>query len=519
MRNALLVVVILIASGSYFAWHQLRPAPLAASTCPHALQSAECPFCTPALVESLGWCDGHEVPEALCTRCNDAVIPAFKALGDWCAEHELPESQCLLCNPSLAHGVDDEHGDTAETVHGSTAPNAAASGPAPTIDVEVASAEETPRSARRPSVNCATENLRVRLASREIVGRVGLTTTAVRALPLPQTISCNAELAYDQTRYARVAARVAGVVQSVRFDLGQPVSAGDTLVVLDSADLASAKAEYLQTRALVRLAETTHERSQRFLQSGSAAGIEALRSETELAERRIELARAEQRLKNLGLNEEQLEQILTANDTSSLLSILAPFSGIVVERNATAGEVAAPAAPLIAIADTRGIWAMLDVYESDLRDVALGQPVLLTLNGLRGETFGGRITWISAELDPRTRTLRARAEFDNPDGRLRANMFGRATIRVHEQEPVVVVPRDAVQWEGCCNVVFVPESETVYRPRKVRLGCQTPDYYEVEEGLREGELVVTQGSFLLKTEILKGSLGAGCCEAGGRPQD
>ena len=122
------------------------------------------------------------------------------------------------------------------------------------------------------------------------------------------------------------------------------------------------------------------------------------------------------------------------------------------------------------------------------------------------------ITWVAAHVDPRTRTLEARAELQNPGGILKANMFARASVEVRDRHPALVVPVDAVQWEGCCNVVFVKQSETLYEPRKVLLGVNTGTAYEVLDGLTGGEEVVTQGSFLLKTELLKGSIGAGCCE-------
>ena len=121
---------------------------------------------------------------------------------------------------------------------------------------------------------------------------------------------------------------------------------------------------------------------------------------------------------------------------------------------------------------------------------------------------------MAAELNRRTRVLRVRAEVENPEGILRAGMFGEAVVHVRERAPRVVVPKEAVQWEGCCNVVFVRRSAQEFVPRKVRLGEEAGRYWVVEEGVEEGETVVTTGSFLLKTEILKGSIGAGCCEPG-----
>jgi len=115
-------------------------------------------------------------------------------------------------------------------------------------------------------------------------------------------------------------------------------------------------------------------------------------------------------------------------------------------------------------------------------------------------------------VDAQTRTLKARAELANPDGLLRAGMFARAIITEAKEDPVLVVSKEAVQWEGCCNVVFVRRSDVLFEPRKVRLGCEIDGFLEVQDGLSDGEEIVTTGSFALKTEILKGSIGAGCCE-------
>ena len=203
---------------------------------------------------------------------------------------------------------------------------------------------------------------------------------------------------------------------------------------------------------------------------------------------------------------------LADRNASTLLPLTAPFDGVVVERNAAPGEVVDVARALYAVADTTRMWVMLDVHERDLRHVDLGQPVVVTVTSLRGESFAGSLTWVSAHVDPRTRTLRARAEVENPDGRLRANMFGSARITVLQHDDVLVVPKGAVQWEGCCNVAFVRVSDVLFEPRKLHLGWESETVFEVLDGLDAGDVVVTTGSFLLKTELLKGSIGAGCCE-------
>ena len=197
---------------------------------------------------------------------------------------------------------------------------------------------------------------------------------------------------------------------------------------------------------------------------------------------------------------------------SGTLPLKAPFDGVIVELNAVPGEIATAGTPLFALADTDQLWAVIDVAEADVPLIKAGQSVVIDVNGAGSDRFGGRITWISSAVDRRTRTLKVRANIENSRGTLRAGLFGQAEITIRHHEQALRVPRDAVQWEGCCNIVFVRHSDMLFTPRKVHLSYETPRSYVVESGVKEGEQVVTTGSFLLKTEILKGNIGAGCCE-------
>jgi len=247
---------------------------------------------------------------------------------------------------------------------------------------------------------------------------------------------------------------------------------------------------------------------------GTTAVQDVLASEIELQAVEADLASARRKLCVLGLTAEEIVAVERDGESSSLLPLRAPFDGQVVRRDAARGEVVTPGNVLFEIADLSRMWGKLDLYERDAGEVRLGAEAMLRVEGLRGESFPGRVTWVSPEIDRRTRTVVARVELENPEGLLRAHMFGRAEIRVGEGEPRVVVPTEALQWEGCCNVVFVQRSDTLFEPRRLRLGFETNRYQIVEEGLEAGEVVVTTGSFLLKTEILRESIGAGCCEVG-----
>ncbi|MHC4414995.1 MAG: efflux RND transporter periplasmic adaptor subunit [Planctomycetota bacterium] len=464
---------------------------VAGAVCRHGLSTAECAFCDPSLVEGLGWCNEHDVPEALCTRCRPVLIAAFKAEEDWCAEHGLPESQCAVCNAQA----------TLPTLIDLPEPPRRAS-----------QDDETLRWKRKPSSDCAKTLSIVRLDSPETARAAGLAFEEVVARPVRETVSCAAELAFNGDRYARLAARASGVVSAVHRDLGDHVAPRDVLATVDSVAMGSAKAEYLQALTLLTLWEKNHASEQALEASHVATARDVLEAETKLVESRIALDSSAQKLRNLGLSEEAIRRVAGDNDTSSGLAVTAPFAGVVVQRDAVIGEVVDRARPLFAIADTSIMWAWLDLYEADVARVRVGQPVEIGIEGLGDRVFTGTVTWISSHVDPRTRTLKVRATVDNADGLLRANMFGHGQITARQRDEAIVIPKSAVQWEGCCNVVFVRHTDTVYQPYKVDLGYEVDGSYVVENGLAAGEMIVTEGAFLLKTEILKGNIGAGCCE-------
>ena len=236
------------------------------------------------------------------------------------------------------------------------------------------------------------------------------------------------------------------------------------------------------------------------------------------AERAAKVARsalesAERRLHILGLDEDQVSRIGTeSHELLSRLELRSSAAGRVIERTGANGESVEATDVLFVVADTTAMWLMMDVYERDLVQLRTGQPVMFTVDGMPGIGFEGSVNWISSQVDDLTRTVRLRADLQNDDGLLRAQMFGHARIVLHENEAVVAVPSKAIQTDGCCQLAFVRESDTVFQPRKVLLGSQSNGFVEIIKGLEEGDAVVSTGSFLMKTEILKGNIGAGCCE-------
>jgi cobalt-zinc-cadmium efflux system membrane fusion protein len=194
-----------------------------------------------------------------------------------------------------------------------------------------------------------------------------------------------------------------------------------------------------------------------------------------------------------------------------LYDIRAPLAGTVVRREGTIGQKVEAEHFLYEIVDPSWVWAELDVPEADLARVRAGLEVVVSSDSLPGHEFEGRIDHIAPEIDAHTRTAKARVRLANPAGLLRANQFVRGRIVVERLGARVRVPREAVQRANDVLLVFVALEPARYEARRVRAVGIVGDEVELLRGVQPGELVVTRGSFLLKTETLKGEIGAGCC--------
>lgn len=259
------------------------------------------------------------------------------------------------------------------------------------------------------------------------------------------------------------------------------------------------------------LAKLTWENLEKLQGQGTTSAQSYLEAQIALRVAEADLVAARKKLQMLGFTKNDIQTIIAKSDSSGTLPLYAPFSGVLVDRQAVVGETAKPGDALFALADLSRMWALVDIEEVNIANIRKGLPVLLQVQGLRGLNFDGKITWVSTKVDDKTRVLKARVELDNSKGLLRANMFARAQVLIRAEEPSLIVPKNSVQWDGCCNLVFVKRSERQFEPRKIQVAFETDDNVVINTGLTEKELVVTTGSFLLKTEILKGNIGAGCC--------
>ena len=344
--------------------------------------------------------------------------------------------------------------------------------------------------------------------SPESHARAGIETLVVEARPLGAVLETTGQVGFNEDRLAHVGPRISGRISEVRATLGQRVKRGQTLAVLDSTELGQAKANYQQARVREGLTRETYEREKRLAADKISSEQEALTARAAFLEAEAELRRAEQTLRLMGLSVGQMGQA-----GSSLSPVSSPFDGTVVEKEANLGEMVSPEQKLFTVADLSQVWIWIDVFEKDLRGVHVDDEVSLQVDAYPGETFDGKVSFLTGSVDAATRTVRARVDVNNKDGRLRPGMFARIRLTDPHVPPagpgVPVVPESALQRQGEKHAVFVPDGERRYRRREVRPGRKSGDFVEILEGLKPGERVVVKGVFLLASEAAKETMGEG----------
>lgn len=298
-----------------------------------------------------------------------------------------------------------------------------------------------------------------------------------------QTIRTIGRIDYDESKVAHVYTKITGWIENTYVNTtGQSVQKGDILLDIYSPQLVSAQEEYLD--ALRNL--------ERAKESGSLAPIGNLESI---------LASTKRRLEYFDISESQIEELARTGKVRKTLDIESPFDGIVVEKNALDGVEVKSGIRLYIIADLSEIWVYADIYEFETPWVKVGQTVRMTLSYDPGREYTGTVQYVYPYLEEKTRTIKVRLVFANPNLDLKPGMYTNVEIETSPLEGVIAVPMEAVLFSGERNLVFISLGQGRFAPRDVTIGIESGDgFYEVKAGLSEGEVVVTSGQFLLDSE-------------------
>ncbi len=333
----------------------------------------------------------------------------------------------------------------------------------------------------------------------EHVRELGVAVQAAGPGSVRTYVHLSGEVVFDPERLAHVVPTVAGIVREVRATLGAKVRSGEVLAVLESRDLAEAKAAYLARRSRVDLAQRTFERESKLRESRVSSEQDFLGAQQALDEARIDLRAALHQLQALGVSTAQAERLAQSeSETLSRYEMRSPLDGIVIEKHATRGEALEASSEAFTIADPSAVWIYFTVFAKDLPLVTAGKKVTL-------EDPGGieaTIDYVSPMVDEETRTTKARVVLPNADLAWRPGTFVTGRVLADEVRAPVVIPATSVQSLGDETIVFV-QAEGGFEARPIHVGRRSETDIEITGGLTAGEKVVSAGAFALKSELEK----------------
>ena len=320
--------------------------------------------------------------------------------------------------------------------------------------------------ARGPSKPAGADTAGVPV-DRPAARRLGITFARAAKRPIAAGTRAVGTLTYAEPRQEYVNARVMGWVEQLYADYeGKPVRQGQALLALYSPELLSAQEEYLSAK---RLRDS------------------------------LLVAAARRRLTLWGISEDQIELLDRTGKAQRTLLLRAPIGGEIAKKMVIAGQAVQAGDNLFLIADRDVLWVSLAVFETDARMLRVGVPVELTVDALPGRTYQGRVTFIHPTLDTSTRTLTARVEVKNPDGRLRPGMYVTARLSPASTGRLAV-PLTAVLPTGTRQLVFVNRGDGQFVPRDVTTGQRSDSLVEIVSGLKPGDEVVASATYLLDSE-------------------
>jgi RND family efflux transporter MFP subunit len=310
---------------------------------------------------------------------------------------------------------------------------------------------------------------------------IGVKISAAAEMDMSKTIRAVGLATYDETKVAHVHTKFPGWVDKVYVDfVGKLVKKGQPLLSIYSPDLVATQEELLIAKKSKDILKSSE-----FGDIGSRSG--ALYNATR------------ERLKYWDISDSQINQVERLGAPLKSLTLYSALDGFVVTRNVFAGQQVAPEKDLFVIADLSNVWIQAEVYEYEIPSVSLGQKASVTFPSFPAKTFTGKVTYISPEMEPKTRTLRIRVELANPDFKIKPDMYANVELKT-DYGKKLSIPQEAVLDSGADQTVFVTKEGGYFEPRKITAGPRVDGRQIVLDGLKAGEQVVTSANFLIDSE-------------------
>jgi len=315
-----------------------------------------------------------------------------------------------------------------------------------------------------------------------VVQNIGVRTVRAELKTLSRTIRTVGRVTFDEERVARLHPKYDGWVEKLFIDrTGDHVSKKTMLMSIYSPQLVATQQEYLLAMRNVQMLRNSPFPDVR-------NGAKSL------------LRSARERLELLDVPPHQIRLLETKRKIMKGVHIHSPFDGIVMKIGARQGQRITPETELYMIADLSRVWVIVDLYEDDLPWVREGDTANMKVAGIPGRTFTGKVSYIYPYLEAKTRTVKMRLEFDNPELALKPDMFANVSVKAGKQIDAVIVPSEAIVRTGEHEQVFIQRAPGQFEPRKVVIGIDSEGQAQILEGVKAGEIVVTSSQFLIDSE-------------------
>jgi cobalt-zinc-cadmium efflux system membrane fusion protein len=351
------------------------------------------------------------------------------------------------------------------------------------------------------------------------ISEAGITTWKVRPVDLEHMVVLTGSVDYDENRLLQIAANVKGRAASIRVDLGARVRKGDPILEVESVDLGRAREELLAELSGLRVSARAYERAKTLVEAKAISAGEFQAREGDYLAKKAAAEAAERALHLYGVGDEEIAALrasvesdgtLPSEHAAPRLVLRAPFDGRVIDRKVTPGSLFEALQPLVTVADLSSVWVFLQAYEKDLALLHEGVTVTIRTEAYPQDAFEGRVDFLGSVVDKTTRTARVRATVGNRAEKLRPGMFVKAQVHVPkpdaEAKATVAIPQAALQTLEGRTTVFVQTEPGVFVRHFVETGHTFEGFTEVLSGVKAGDLIVSEGSFVLKSEFAKASL-------------
>jgi cobalt-zinc-cadmium efflux system membrane fusion protein len=329
-------------------------------------------------------------------------------------------------------------------------------------------------------------------------------------------LSLTGDISMNESKTVRISSPEAGIARSFIADIGQKIAPGDRVIEIDSKEVAEAKADYLKKLEMMKLARKNAEREASLFAKKISAEIEVQEARAKQAEAEIELANAQGHLQTHGLSQSDIDRLSQGmmHTIDGVFSLRSPIAGVVLNRSINAGEQVEPGKELLLISDLTDVWVWANIKEEDLVRLHQGKNVAaeITLPGLGGKLYRGTMDLVSGDINAQTRNARARIVVPNTDGLLKPGMFVNIRLLLPGAKPSVIIPTVAVLSDEGRQFVFVHKEDAYWIRRPVTTGARFNNQVAIISGLSAGQKIIADGSFLLKSDVLREKMGAGCAD-------